>query len=303
MSDTTATTTAVTLDTSAKPREEVEEVMKEEAKPEEAVEEKWDERTRFLFGDENVDKLQKTCVAVIGVGGVGGYCVEALSRVGIGKFVLVDGDALSMTNLNRHILGRLCDVGKPKVDLARERILSFNPSAEVISKPVFFTKKDDLTFFPPDVDFIVDACDMADVKVHLAELCIKADKPFIMALGAARRLDPTKIVITSLDQTSGDPLAAILRKNLKKRIGEENLWKVTVSMSTEPPIQVPQSCKVPNKRAILPSFVTVPGAAGLAIGNYVIQALISGAKPKPPKKKKQKKSSEKSSEAKEKHIN
>lgn len=268
------------------------EVTKKEESTTEEVAERWDERTRYLFGDENVEKLQKKCVAVIGVGGVGGYCVEALSRVGIGKFVLVDGDALSLTNLNRHILGRLCDVGKPKVDLARDRILSFNPDAQVICKPVFFTKKDDLSFFPPDVDFIVDACDMADVKAHLAELCIKADKPFIMALGAARRLDPTKIVITTLDQTSGDPLAAILRKNLKKSIGEENLWKVSVSMSTETPIQVPQACKVPNKRAILPSFVTVPGAAGLAIGNYVIQALISGAKPKPPKKKKQKKASE-----------
>ena len=268
------------------------EVTKKEESTTEEVAERWDERTRYLFGDENVEKLQKKCVAVIGVGGVGGYCVEALSRVGIGKFVLVDGDALSLTNLNRHILGRLCDVGKPKVDLARDRILSFNPDAQVICKPVFFTKKDDLSFFPPDVDFIVDACDMADVKAHLAELCVKADKPFIMALGAARRLDPTKIVITTLDQTSGDPLAAILRKNLKKSIGEENLWKVSVSMSTETPIQVPQACKVPNKRAILPSFVTVPGAAGLAIGNYVIQALISGAKPKPPKKKKQKKASE-----------
>ena len=258
----------------------------------EEVTEKWDERTRYLFGDENVDKLQKKCVAVIGVGGVGGYCVEALSRVGIGKFVLVDGDALSLTNLNRHILGRLSDVGKPKVELARERILSFNPEAQVVCKPVFFTKKDDLSFFPPDVDFIVDACDMADVKSHLAELCVKADKPFIMALGAARRLDPTKVVITTLDKTSGDPLAAILRKNLKKSIGEENLWKVNVSMSTEAPVKVPQACKIPNKRAILPSFVTVPGAAGLAIGNYVIQALISGIKPKPPKRKKQKKMAE-----------
>lgn len=262
----------------------------EKDKEKEDTGEKWDERTRFLFGDDSVDKLQKACVAVIGVGGVGGYCVEALSRVGIGKFVLIDGDTLAMTNLNRHILGRLSDVGKLKVDLARERILSFNPAAEVICKPVFFTKDDNMSFFPPDVDFIVDACDMADVKAHLAELCIKADKPFIMALGAARRLDPTKIVITTLDQTSGDPLAAILRKSLKKRIGESNFWKVNVTMSTETPMQVPQACKVPNKRTILPSFVTVPGAAGLAIGHFVIQALISGNKPKPPKKKKQKKS-------------
>jgi len=221
-------------------------------------------------------------VAVIGIGCVGGWCVEALARAGVGRMLLVDGDTLALTNINRHVLGTPAAVGRPKVELARERVLAINPRAVVECRCEFVRPDTPLlgALLPAGVHVVVDACDSLPVKAHIAEECSMATPPvpLICALGAARRLDPTRVRVTTLGKTFGDPLAARLRKALRKTCGQDALSRISVMFSDEPPCGMPEKrCIDPSGAKVLPSFVTVPAAAGLAAAHFVVSRIIAAS--------------------------
>ena len=179
------------------------------------------ERTELLIGKENVEKLNKSSVAIFGIGGVGSYVVEALARAGIGSFILVDKDEVDVTNINRQIIATHNTVGMPKVDVAKERILSINPNAKVKTYKEFFGKES-IDLFDSNISYVVDAVDNVTAKIELVVRANKYKVPIISCMGTGNKLDPTKFEIADIYKTSVCPLAKVMRKELKKR-GIDNL--------------------------------------------------------------------------------
>lgn len=237
----------------------------------------WNERTEYLVGARGVAALREACVVVVGVGGVGAYAAEMVARAGVGALFLVDGDVLTVTNLNRHLLGVRADVGTPKVELMARRVRAFNPACAVTARAEFVREDTPRAYFPARVDVLIDACDIASVKAHLAALCLAHDIPAVIATGAARRLDPTRVRLALLSETEGDPLAALLRRRLRRLCGDAALDRLTVVVSDEPPRPMPAACKDVRGRAILPSFCTTPAAAGCAAAHFAIQRILVAA--------------------------
>lgn len=222
------------------------------------------ERTKGLIGEEGVKKLRNATVLVCGLGGVGGTALEALARSGVEHFILVDFDVVAPSNLNRQVLYTSLDVGKQKVEVAKNRILSINSesSIAILNKRIDNSIQTNLKEY--QVSFIIDAIDDVPGKVALATFALQNDIPIITSLGMANRLDPTKVIITRLDKTTNDPLAKKLRYEYKQAGLDTKL--INVAYSLEQPI------KDGNK---LNSMMMVPSAAGLAIAGYVINKLTS----------------------------
>ena len=237
----------------------------------------WNERTEYLIGERGVAALKEACVVVVGVGGVGAYAAEMVARAGVGALFLVDGDVLTVTNLNRHLLGARADVGTAKVDLMARRVRAFNPACAVTARAEFVREDTPRAFFPARVDALIDACDIASVKAHLAALCLAHGIPAVVATGAARRLDPTRVRLALLSETEGDPLAALLRRRVRRLCGDAALDRLTVVVSDEPPSPVPAACKDGRGRATLPSFCTTPAAAGCAAAHFAITRILAAA--------------------------
>ena len=221
------------------------------------------ERLEYLIGEENVKSLADKCVLVIGLGGVGGYSVESLVRSGIGHLIIVDGDVVDETNLNRQIIATSSVIGKSKVELFNSRIKDINPDCVVTQINKFIDKDNIDELFCYDIDFLVDACDSLDTKFLIIKNCLEKNIPFISSMGTGNRMDPSKFSITTLDKTINDPVARILRKRVK----DENLkGKINVLCSSE----VPK--KLGNK---IGSNSFVPPSAGLLITSYVINDFIN----------------------------
>ena len=221
------------------------------------------ERLKYLIGEENVESLADKCVLVIGLGGVGGYSVESLVRSGIGHLIIVDGDVVDETNLNRQIIATSSVIGKSKVDLFYSRIKDINPDCVVTQINKFINKDNIDELFCYDIDFLVDACDSLDTKFLIIKNCLEKNIPFISSMGTGNRMDPSKFSITTLDKTMNDPVAKILRK----RVRDEHLkGKIKVLCSSE----VPK--KLGNK---IGSNSFVPPSAGLLITSYVINDFIN----------------------------
>lgn len=218
-------------------------------------------RTELLIGKENVKKLQNSKVAIFGIGGVGGYVLEALSRAGIGNFILVDKDVVDITNINRQIIATSSSIGKPKVEIAKKRVLDINPNAKVEIYQEFFMP-DSKDFFDNTVDYIVDAVDTVTAKIELIVRAKKLNVPIISSMGTGNKLDPTKFEVTDIYKTTICPLAKIMRKELKKR-GIESL---KVLYSKEEPIK--------QTNSVTASISFVPSVAGLIIAGEVIKDLI-----------------------------
>ena len=174
-------------------------------------------RTALLLGDSGIARLNNARVAVFGIGGVGGYAVEALARSGIGALDLIDHDTVSLSNINRQIIATHDTVGRRKVDVAKERILSINPDCCVRTFPVFFLPDTVDTFDFSQYDYVVDAIDTVTAKLLLAEKTYAAGVPLISAMGTGNKLDPTAFEVTDINKTTFCPLARIMRKELKKR--------------------------------------------------------------------------------------
>lgn len=225
-------------------------------------------RTELLLGQEAMDRLRLSRVAVFGIGGVGGYVVEALARAGVGKLDLIDHDKVSMSNLNRQIIATLDTVGLDKVDVMKKRILSINPDAQVKTHSCFYLPENADAFDFKEYSYVVDAIDTVTAKIELVLRARDADVPIISCMGTGNKLNPMQLEIADIYQTSVCPLAKVMRRELRKR----NVEKLKVLYSKEEPIKHYISMQ---GRAVPGSVSFVPSAAGLIIASEVVKD-ISG---------------------------
>ena len=231
-------------------------------------------RTQLLLGKDALEKLNKATVAVFGLGGVGGYTVEALARSGVGHLELIDHDTISITNINRQILATHSTIGMDKAEAARLRVLDINPNIQVTARKEFFTPDTANNFDFTKYDYVVDAIDTVTGTLALVQAAKAANTPILCCLGTGNKLDPTKFQITDITKTSVCPLARIMRKECAKR----GIKHLKVLFSTEDPIPTdPASIdeELPEGRRALPGSVAfVPSVAGLMIAGEVIKDLV-----------------------------
>lgn len=225
-------------------------------------------RTALLLGEDGVEKLKKSRVAVFGVGGVGGYVVEALARSGVGALDLIDKDVVSASNINRQIIALHSTVGRLKTEVAAERARDINPDIEVKVHNVFYLPETAEQFDFTQYDYVVDAIDTVSGKLALVEQAKRADVPVISSMGAGNKLDPTAFEVADITKTSVCPLARIMRRELKKR-GIEHL---KVVYSKEEPLPSPLTDEESGK-PIPGSIAFVPSVVGLILAGEVIKDL------------------------------
>ncbi|WP_316608752.1 tRNA threonylcarbamoyladenosine dehydratase [uncultured Ruminococcus sp.] len=230
-------------------------------------------RTELLLGAEGIEKLKIARVAVFGVGGVGGYAVEALARSGVGALDLIDDDTVSLTNINRQIIALHSTVGKPKVEVAAERVADINPACKVQTYRTFYTPEtaDDFDF--TQYDYIIDAIDTVSGKIALAVQAQQAGTPLIASMGAGNKLDPTAFEVADIYATSVCPLARVMRRELRKR-GIKKLKVVYSREEAMTPLAGEEEPGVHQKRMTPGSVAFVPSVAGLILAGEVIKDLI-----------------------------
>lgn len=222
------------------------------------------DRFKKLISEDSFENISSKTVLVVGVGGVGGYVVEALVRSGIGKIIIVDGDVVDETNINRQIIALSSTVGQSKVDVFEKRIKDINEKCEVIKINKFIDASNIDILFDYEFDYLVDACDTVSTKLALIDRCILKKRKFISSMGTGNKLDPSLLEIVDVRKTVNDPLARIVRKHVKdKRIND----KVLVLSSKELPI------KTGDRTPGSTSFV--PNSAGLLIASYIIRTFIN----------------------------
>lgn len=230
-------------------------------------------RTELLLGSEGMKKLALCRVAVFGIGGVGGYTVEALARSGVGAIDLIDNDSISPSNINRQILATHSTLGQYKVDAAAARIADIAPACRVRGRKIFFLPETADQFPFSDYDYIVDAIDTVSGKIQLVLAAQAAGIPIISAMGAGNKLDATAFRVADISQTSVCPLARVMRKELKKR-GVEHL-KVVYSRETPVrPAAETEELPPAGRHSIPGSVAFVPSVAGLILAGEVIKDLL-----------------------------
>lgn len=215
-------------------------------------------RTELLIGKDGVDKLRQASVAVFGVGGVGGYVVEALARSGVGTLHLIDSDKVAVSNLNRQIIATTSTVGRYKVDVAKERILDINPEAKVYTYQTFYMPDTAEEFDFTQYDYVVDAIDTVTGKIELVMQADRAKVPIISSMGAGNKMEASAFEVADIYKTSVCPLAKVMRRELKKR----GIKKLKVVYSKEQPAA---SCRPPGSNAF------VPAVAGLIIAGEIVK--------------------------------
>lgn len=232
-------------------------------------------RSALLLGQEALAHLSKCRVALFGLGGVGGYALEALARGGVGELHLIDNDCFSLSNINRQLLATHKTVGRPKVEAARERVLDINPQAKVYTYPLFYTPdtQDQLDF--SRFDYVIDAIDTVSGKLALITQAHEAGVPVISCMGTGNKLDPTAFQVTDLSKTTMCPLARVMRRELSKR-GIKHMKVVYSQEEPLTPVGWEEEAAAIGKRQIPGSVSFVPGAAGLILAGTVIKDLIAG---------------------------
>lgn len=233
-------------------------------------------RTELLLGKSAMERLAKCRVAVFGIGGVGGYVCEALARSGVGALDLIDDDKVALSNINRQIIATTKTVGEYKTDVMKERILEINPEAEVNTYKCFFLPENASDFPFDKYDYVVDAIDTVTAKIELVMQCQMAGVPIMSSMGAGNKIDPTKFRVADIYKTQMDPLAKVMRRELKKR----GIKKLKVVYSEEEPViqaedaTAVQADRPGSKRRGIPgSTAYVPSVAGLIIAGEVIKDL------------------------------
>lgn len=235
-------------------------------------------REELLIGPEGLEKLRRARVAVFGVGGVGGYVVEALARSGIGALDLFDGDRVSLTNINRQIIALESTVGKLKVEVARDRVLDIDPQCRVEARPLFFTPENAHEVDFSQYDYVADAIDTVSSKIELIRLCREAGVPVISSMGAGNKLDPTAFRVADIEKTSVCPLARVMRRELKRR----GITGVKAVYSTEEslrPAAAPGDTKGTAGRPTPGSMAFVPSVAGLILAGEIVKDLLAQEHP------------------------
>ena len=224
-------------------------------------------RSALVLSDDSLKKLSSSRVIVFGLGGVGGYVVEALARTGIGHFDLVDNDEVSLTNLNRQIYALHSTVGKDKVDVAADRVLDINPNCIVTKHKIFYLPETADKINLSDYDYIVDCIDTVSAKLELVMRAKEANVPIISSMGTGNKLDPSKLKIADISKTSVCPLARVMRQELRKR----GIYHLKCVFSTEEPATVSIDS---GSRHVPGSVAFVPSVAGLMLAGEVIKDLI-----------------------------
>lgn len=227
-------------------------------------------RTELLVGEEGINKLHNSKVIVFGIGGVGSFVVEALTRAGVGNLILVDNDTICISNLNRQIHATQATVGMIKVETMKERVISINPKCNVEAKQVFITADNISEIIPSDVDYVVDAIDTVTSKLALAEYCYKNNINIISSMGTGNKMDPTQFRVSDVFKTKVCPLAKVMRHELRKR----GVKKLKVVYSEEMPMTPDKGRAVPSAKRQTPGSISfVPPVAGMIIGGEVIKDL------------------------------
>lgn len=231
-------------------------------------------RTEMLIGVEGLEKLKKSTIAIFGIGGVGSYTAEALARSGVGHLVLIDHDEVCISNINRQVHATSQTVGQSKVDLMKARILEINPMCKVTAYKEKYTAETAAQLLTVDYDYVVDAIDMVTSKIDLIVRCKEMNIPIISAMGAANKLDPTKLQVADIYKTTMCPLAKVMRHELKKR----RVKKLKVVYSTELPVvpnqQLVQGGAGANRRQTPGSMVFVTATSGLIMASEVVRDLL-----------------------------
>ena len=236
-------------------------------------------RTRMLIGDAPLERLARAKVAVFGVGGVGGFCVEALARAGVGTLHLYDDDTVAESNLNRQIAALRSTIVRPKGDVLAQRVRDINPDCQVEAIPMFYLPENADSVDLARYDYVVDAIDTVAAKLELAVRCTALGVPIISAMGTGNKLDPTAFVVTDISKTQGCPLARVMRKELRKR-GIQHLKVVYSTEEPRSPIR-PTQAEAPAGQDTRPgsaarrdtpgSISFVPAAAGLVLASAVVR--------------------------------
>lgn len=226
-------------------------------------------RTAYVFGENSIEKLNNSRVAIFGVGGVGGYICEALCRAGVGHIDIFDRDTVSLSNINRQIIALHSTVGRPKVEVMKERILDINPECEINAYNVFYLPENADEFDLSAYNYIADAVDTVAAKLEIAERAYKLGIPVISAMGAGNKTDPTRFEVADINDTSVCPLARVMRRELKNR----GIKKYKVVYSKEEPrksgVTDPESGK-----SIPGSLSFVPSAMGLIMAGEIIKEIL-----------------------------
>ena len=227
-------------------------------------------RTELLVGEEGINKLHNSKVIVFGIGGVGSFVVESLTRAGVGNLILVDNDTICISNLNRQIHATQATVGMVKVEAMKERVISINPKCNVEAKQVFITADNISEIIPEDVDYVVDAIDTVTSKLGLAEYCYKNNINLISSMGTGNKMDPSQFRVSDVFKTKVCPLAKVMRHELRKR----GVKKLKVVYSEEMPMTPDKGRAVQSAKRQTPGSISfVPPVAGMIIGGEVIKDL------------------------------
>lgn len=237
-------------------------------------------RNELAVGQEGLELLKNTTVAILGVGGVGSFAAEAVARSGVGRIVLVDKDDVDITNINRQLVAYMSTIGQSKSAVMKERIADINPDCEVIDLHMFYTDETYKEFFSYNPDYIIDASDTVMYKIHIMKECLKRDVKIISSMGAANKMDPTRFRIADISETFMDPLAKVIRVKLRK----EGIKKgIPVIFSDESPIVIrPDVAETVGKpeaeirKAKMPpsSNAFVPSSVGLIAASWVIRDIL-----------------------------
>lgn len=228
-------------------------------------------REAMFYGPEAVDTLRDKHVMVFGIGGVGSYCAEGLARAGVGRLTLVDNDTVGLTNLNRQLCALHSTLGQYKSDVMAARIRDIDPGCQAASLPELYNEESKERFFALAPDYIVDAIDTVSCKLSLIETAKRRNIPVISAMGTGNKQDPTRFRICDISETSGCPLARVVRKELRAR----GIVHHRVLFSDEPAVTpLPLEAPPPGRRSIPASLSWVPSCAGLMLAGYVVRDLI-----------------------------
>jgi len=229
----------------------------------------WDLRTLSLIGEENLEKLKNSAVAVFGIGGVGSFAVEALVRSGVGTVYIYDNDTVSASNINRQLIATTKTVGELKTSVMARRATEINPQINIIENPVFITNETDIDV--NKFDFIIDAVDNVTAKLNIIESAKQKNVPIISVMGTGNKLDPTRLKVSDISKTNTCPLARVMRLELKKR----GIRGVNVVWSDELPIkQVGDETVKENTRPAPSSMTFVPSSAGILAASVAVRTIV-----------------------------
>ena len=231
---------------------------------------KFTARTALILGEDGINKLHNSHVLVIGVGGVGSFCVEALVRAGVSNITIVDYAQVEVMDINRQLPGLTSTLGQDKVDVVKNRLLDINNNLNINAIKATFNCETSDEIFKYKYDYVADAIDMVSAKIHLVEECIKRNIPIISSMGMGNKLDPTKIEVSDISKTHTCPLAKVVRKELRDR----NIEHLKVVFSTEQPLEVKE--KVSNGHRILPGSISfMSSSGGLIMAGEIVNDILS----------------------------